>query len=210
MTTILRAAFSATTLLAATVAPALAQSPAQQNGQPPRGIFEYFVTSTRLGGESLAEGFGGRMLVPLARDGESFLSRVDVGPFVAWRPESDRSAEVLRFGGQADVRPFTPPQPGRAALEPVLSLAVAAMRGEEPAPSRRLAPETLVPHDVPGLLARQRVGSREASSLAMAPGVGARLRLARGVALRGDLRRIVPLGDGREGTEVSGGLSLPF
>jgi hypothetical protein len=46
--------------------------------------------------------------------------------------------------------------------------------------------------------------------VAVAPGLGARLRLAQGVALRGDLRRIVPLGDGREGTEVSGGLSFPL
>ena len=208
MKTILRAAFSAATLLSAVALPAHAQSTA---GQQPRGTFEYFVTSTRLGGESLAQGFGGRMLIPLARGGESFLSRVDVGPFVAWRPETERSAEVLRLGGQADVRPLAAPRLGRTALEPVLSLAVAAMRGDEATLDSCLSPGKLAPHDVPTWMLGRRVDeSRESTSVAVAPGIGARLRLAQGVALRGDLRRIVPLGDGREGTEVAGGLSLPF
>jgi len=211
MKTTLRAALSAATLLAATAAPALSQASGRPAGQPSRGTFEYFVTSTRLGGDSQAQGFGGRMLLPLARDGESILSRVDVGPFVAWRPETERSAEVLRFGGQADVRPFAAPRLGRTALEPVLSLAVGAMRGDEVPSNARISAEKLLPHDVPRSMPKRRADEdRESSSVAMAPGVGARLRLAQGVALRGDLRRILPLGDGREGTELSGGLSVPF
>ena len=204
MKTFPRAAFSAGILLAAIAPPAL--------GQQPRGTFEYFVTSTRLGGESLAQGFGGRMLIPLARGGESLLSRVDVGPFVAWRPKTERSAEVLRLGGQADVRPLAAaPLPGGTALEPVLSLAVAALRGDEGASGGRLSAEKLAPRDVPAWRFGRRPGDgRESTTVAMAPGIGARLRLARGVALRGDLRRIVPLGDGRAGTEVAGGLSLPL
>lgn len=208
MKTILRAAVAAATLLGTVAVPALSQSQDRPFGRQPRGTFEYFVTSARLGDQS-ERGIGGRVLVPLARGGGSFLSRVEVGPFVAWRPETDRQAEVMRFGAQADVRPVAAIRVERARLEPVLSLAVGAVRGEESASDGEITPHGLTPMDVStrGVASPE---SRVSSSLAVAPGIGARLRLLSGIALRGDLRRIVGPGGGEDGTELSGGLSLPL
>src|SRR5215207_8342461 len=170
MKTILRAAVAAATLLGTVAVPALSQSQDRPLGRQARGTFEYFVTSARLGDQS-ARGVGGRVLVPLARGGGSLLSHVEVGPFVAWRPETDRQAEVLRFGAQADVLPLQALRLERARVEPVLSLAVCAMRGEEPASGSKLSPQRLAPMDVP--TARlEPPASRTSSSLAVAPGIG--------------------------------------
>ncbi|MFL5542252.1 MAG: hypothetical protein ACJ8J0_24915, partial [Longimicrobiaceae bacterium] len=47
------------------------------------------------------------------------------------------------------------------------------------------------------------------TGLTLAPGVGARMHVGRGVALRGDLRRAFALErDGVDGTQVAAGISL--
>lgn len=204
----LRAAMAAATLLGTTAAPALSQSQPRQSGREPRGAFEYFATSVRIDVGSQAQGWGGRLLLPLARDAASPLSRVEVGASVAWWPDDDLSTRMLRYGGEAGVRLLS-----ARAVEPMLSLAVGAVRRENPHVRWRFFPDGLAPRDVSAKGEPARivtVSERTETAFAVAPGVGARMRLASGLALRGDLRRVFELGGGHDGMELSGGVSLPL
>ncbi|HEX8696543.1 MAG TPA: hypothetical protein VF746_29255 [Longimicrobium sp.] len=203
----LRAAMAAT-LLGTTAAPALSQSQPRPSGREPRGSFEYFATSVRTDIGSQAQGWGGRLLLPLTRDAASPLSRVEVGASVAWWPDDDLSTRMLRYGGEAGVRLLS-----ARAVEPVLSLGVGAVRRAEPDVRWRFFTGGLTPRDLSARGEPSRVVSvseRMETALAVAPGVGARVRLASGLALRGDLRRVFELGDGHDGMELSGGVSLPL
>jgi hypothetical protein len=204
----LRAALGAATLLGTVAVPALSQSQPRPSGREPHGSFEYFATSVRTGVGSQAQGWGGRLLLPLARDAASPLSRVEVGASVAWWPDDGLSTRMLRYGGEAGVRLLS-----ARGVEPMLSLAVGAVRREDPQVRWRFFTDGLAPRDVsvkgqPSRIVS--VSARAKTALAVAPGVGARVRLASGLALRGDLRRVFELGDGHDGIELSGGVSLPL
>ncbi|HEX5725864.1 MAG TPA: hypothetical protein VFX98_10395, partial [Longimicrobiaceae bacterium] len=97
-------------------------------------------------------------------------------------------------------------------VDPVVSLGVGALRREETVWRPVVAPEPgprfawVAGDDRPERLARER---RQETSLTLAPGVGARLRVAPGLALRTDLRDVLAVGGGtRHHLELSGGISL--
>jgi hypothetical protein len=177
-------------LLCATSAPALSQQPDRAQDPAPRGWFEYFATgaSRSLSGEG--GGFGARLLLRVPSSAP-VLERMAVGGYAARLPGGPGSARA-EYGVHAEWS-----APVRAALDPVLTLGLGAVRRDggwvwrlTDRPVRLPAPEA-------------------STAFAVAPGIGARVQVARGVALRGDLRRAFPLDrDGVGGTEVAGGISL--
>ena len=190
LTRILPAAACAA-LLCAIPAPALSQQLDRTQDRAPRGWFEYFATgaSRSLAGDG-GGGFGARLLLRVPSSAP-VLERVAVGGYAARLPGGPGNARA-EYGVHAEWS-----APGRGALDPVLTLGLGAVR-RDGGWMWRLTDRPV------------RFPVAEASTaLTLAPGVGARMHLARGVALRGDLRRAFALDrNGVSGTAVAGGISL--
>jgi hypothetical protein len=176
-------------LLCATSAPALSQQLSRSQDRAPRGYFEYYATgaSRALGGG--AGGVGARLLLRVPSPA-AVLERVAVGAYAARLPGGPGAAS--EYGVHTEWS-----APARGAVDPVLTLGLGALRREggwtwrlSERPVRLPAPEA-------------------STTFSLAPGVGARVHVGRGVALRGDLRRAFALERGGvSGTEVAGGISL--
>ena len=168
---------------------------------------EGYVTRLRLQRDEHAgmEGLGARLLLPVSR-------QLAVGAFVSRAPAPVRDRETLHLGAQADVFPLARPL-GR--LDPVLSLGLGTMIHEETVWDRPLkTPDGLRPLYTVGIGAPSgasllRLEERRDRGVTIAPGAGLRLRIAPGLALRGDVRHLIVLGRNRgEHLEVTGGVSL--
>jgi hypothetical protein len=191
LTRILPAAACAA-LLCAAPAPALSQQLSSRTQDPaPRGWFEYYATgaSRSLGGDA-GGGVGARLLLRLPSSAP-VLERMAVGAYAARLPGAPGAASS-EYGVHAEWS-----APARRVVDPVLTLGLGALRREGGWEWRMAARPVRLP-------------TAEASTtLSLAPGVGARVHVARGVAFRGDLRRAFALErDGIGGTEVAGGISL--
>ncbi|HEV2132005.1 MAG TPA: hypothetical protein VGR27_12915 [Longimicrobiaceae bacterium] len=157
-----------------------------------------------------ASGAGGRVLwslAPLARStGLSLLDRAAAGGYLVHSLGSIERREVWHYGVQADVR-VAPIPLGR--VDPIVSLGIGAVRAEAPIRPVLLAPERSVVRegDAPreGIISEQVV-----TSLSFTPGIGARVRVLPGLALRGDLRSLIDLRDERRHLELSGGISATW
>lgn len=164
------------------------------------------------------DGVGGRVLWWLAEDGAraGLASRLGVGAFLVRTDDAGASAgspqrRTVHAGVEVSARALAGPIGGR--LEPVLSLGVGAFDTRE-APVRSRELPWLVVTDLPrrfeqpAAFADQTTASTR-TSLALTPGIGARLRVLPGLALRADLRDAVVFREGpRHFVELIGGLSL--
>ncbi|MFL5383562.1 MAG: hypothetical protein ACJ8GN_13675 [Longimicrobiaceae bacterium] len=188
-TKILPAAFCAA-LLCAIPAPASSQQSSRIDPRAPRGWFEYFATGA---GGSLAGdrgGVGARLLLRVPSSAP-VLARMAVGGYAARLPGGPGNARA-EYGVHTEWN-----APGRGALDPVLTLGVGAVRRQGGWVWRMGERITRYP------------AAETHTELTLAPGVGARMHVARGVALRGDLRRAFALErDGVDGTQVAAGISL--
>lgn len=183
-------ALPAAALLAALAAPAGAQD-TSQGTQPYRFTVEPYLTQLWLddgvGGREGVGGVGARLLFnrsEAARAARSLLGRATAGVFVTYTGEQ-KGVSTLQAGvlGQSSILPDAA---ARGTLDPVVSLGVGVFRT-----------------DVDG------VGAE--SNLAVSPGIGTRLRLLRGLGLRGDLRAPVVFGsDVRVQLAAEGGLYFSF
>ena len=164
------------------------------------------------------EGLGGRVLWSLAPrvrvaepDGRlaRLAERLAVGAF-AVRTTPRGRLEAWHLGAQADGSLLPRPLLGR--VEPLVSLGVGAYR--ERLPGRRTA-------DVPAVVLRRPREDgipilpavqppRTLAHGAVAPGAALRVRLLRGVAVRGDARRVLVFDDPspRSAMEYTAGLSV--
>jgi hypothetical protein len=195
-------------------------------------ILEGFVSHYRLAGGHDArtlDGFGGRILWPLARPasaeddplgpGSSLGQRVAVGFFAVHTPERDARPETWHYGAQADLHLTKGALAGR--LEPLLSLGAGAFREDLSVPelrspfrqswrvaadpSRWRAVDLVV--DPPETNSAPRSG--RSTRAAVTPGVGVRLRLTPALAVRADARDVVVLGGApRHNVELAAGISL--
>lgn len=189
---ILPAAFCAA-LLCAAPAPALSQPPSRIEPRAPRGWLEYFATGG--GGGSLAGerggGVGARLLLRVPSSAP-VLARIAVGGYAARLPGGPGNARS-EYGVHTEWN-----APGRGALDPVLTLGLGAVQ-REGGWMWHLAGRRLIRLPV----------AETRTDLTLAPGVGARMHVGRGVALRGDLRRAFALERGGvDGTQVAAGISL--
>jgi|GEM_PF-6738348 len=177
-------------LLCATSAPALSQQLDRTQDRAPRGYFEYFATGASRSFAGNGGGFGARLLLRVPSSAP-VLGRMAVGGYAARLPGGPGSARA-EYGVHTEWSAL-----GRGAFDPVLTLGLGAVRRDggwvwrlTDRPVRLPAPEA-------------------STAFTVAPGVGARMHVARGVALRGDLRRAFPLDrDGVGGTQVAAGISL--
>lgn len=198
-------------LLAAAAVPARAQvAPAAGAAEGDTRYFDYFVSRLRPadGGGSELGAVGGRLMWPLAGvAGEGWtasLHRAAVGGFLTHAPAEPGDPELWRYGAQADLPLVAQPLAGR--IDPVLSLAVGAVRVRTPG-GAQLPDADEVP---PLLTSAVVVPPRTDHDLSLAPGLGARVRLLPGLDLRGDARQVMDIGDGevRRQLELSAGLSV--
>jgi hypothetical protein len=178
-------------LLCALPAPALSQQLDRTRAPAPRGWFEYFATgaSRSFAGDG-GGGVGARLLLRVPSSAP-VLERMAVGGYAARLPGGPGSARA-EYGVHTEWS-----APGRGALDPVVTLGLGAVRRE--GGWRWRLTDRLVRLPTPGTT----------TAFTVAPGLGARVHVGRGVALRGDLRRAFALDrEGVSGTEVAGGISL--
>lgn len=191
----LRAALAAAAFLAVAPVPVHAQHNPRLAGRTPNAYLEYFVTEASRGAVPVdrdAQGWGGRLMFAVPGRG-ALADRLSVGAFVASLPVRENDASAWRYGAQTDVRLLS----AARRVDPMFTLAVGATHTEMTV--KRVAWK------------KTEIDRREETSLSLAPGFGARFHVGAGVALRGDIRRMIGLGaNGRSGTEISGGLSLPL
>jgi hypothetical protein len=183
-------------LLCAFAAPAFSQHEiTPRPGPAPRGYVEYFAAGMNRLSASGETGLGARLMVRVA-PASSPLGRLAVGGYVAHLPRRAESGETWEYGSQVDAHL----RGAAAPLDPMLTLSAGAARREGEwvwQPTARRA--TRVFRDV------VRTG------YTLSPGVAARARVTRVVAVRGDLRRAFALDhNARGGTEIAVGISLPF
>lgn len=169
-----------------------------------------------------AEGMGGRVLWSLERrdraDAPSDLvgrlaDRVAVGAF-ALRTRPAGRLEAWYAGAHADGRLVARPLLGR--LEPLVSFSVGAYRERTPARLTADVPVVVFDRSLAEATRVSRVSLRgvrppaTAAHGAFAPGAALRLRLLRGVAIRGDARRLFVIDDHspREALELAAGVSV--
>ena len=197
ITRILPAAFLAA-LLCAAPAPARSQTPTPSHDfvTLPRGYVDWYAASPggSYAGGDLGRGFGARLTLRLAAARP--LDRLAVGAYAAHLPARDGHGQVWEYGAHTDVRVL-----GAAprAVDPLLTLGLGAVHRDD---AWRYA---FVRRAIRMRVVEPRTG------FALSPGVGARLRLAGGVALRGDVRHAFALDRvAQGGTQVAGGISLPL
>jgi hypothetical protein len=197
-------------LLGALTPAASAQPAVLPQLKPGRGegrlSVEGYITQYRLsagqGERARPSGYGGRVLWSLAprTDPErvTLATRTAVGPFAVFTPAAPWQSKVWHAGVQADFRLARSPLGGR--LDPVLSLAAGGFRVEDPAAGSAL----LRGRPLPGLSAR-----RSTTDFAFTPGLGARLFLSPGFAIRADVRAVMLVGERvRHERELAGGMSI--
>lgn len=184
------------TLLCAAPAPALSQTPTPSHGPSiPRGYVDWYAASASgsFAGGGVGRGFGARVTMRLPAAAP--LDRVALGAYAAHLPSRDGQGQVWEYGAHTDVRVTAAPR----AVDPLLTLGLGAVHRDDAwqyAFARRAIRVRVV---------QPRTG------LTLSPGVGARLRLAGGVALRGDVRHAFALDHvAQGGTQVAGGISLPL
>lgn len=199
---------------------------AQQNPDPylvrsgeAARLLDFFVARSRMelgSGTTRLDGFGGRVMWSLAATPAPWGSRTWLGGYLVHTPQDQNDAAMWHYGVQTDLKVAPAPLAGR--VDPLLSLGVGAVRVEEPV--KRLVPPPMVlldrgPGTGSGIFAPRPVDAapREMearTSLSLVPGVGARVRLTRGLDFRSDVRVLM---DFRSRTtrnvEVSGGISVP-
>jgi hypothetical protein len=175
-------------LLCAAPAPASSQQQRQDRG--PRGYLEYFATGARRTAAGDA-GFGARLLLRVPSSAP-VLDRMAVGGYLARIPGGP-GTERTEYGVHTEW--VAAPRVGR--VDPVLTLGLGAVR-RKGGWLWRLGPRPV------------RVPTAESTTaFSLAPGVGARVRVTPGVAIRGDLRRTLALDQrGMNVTEVAAGISL--
>lgn len=131
---------------------------------------------------------------PITGMDAAFIRRTSVGGYAIYTPTTD-NVRTWHFGAQVDFRPLGSPVGG--FFDPIVSLGAGAMRvdtPDEPA-IQRYGGEIGVSETFPTLI----------------PGIGARLHVGRGIALRGDVRQVMVFGQELSNhPEFSGGLSLLF
>jgi hypothetical protein len=210
----------------------LALAPARGVAQPavaipPRPLpaegrlaLEGFVSRYRLAvdgaGRTHLPAFGGRMLWALGRsaiDSASMAARIAVGPFVSHAATDDGRPEVWHYGVHSDVRLLARPAAG--LVDPLLTLGVGRLRTVQ---QERQMPVTLpmwraghwlTPGPNRMHMLPQPVEERVTTRLALSPGLGARISVGQGLALRTDLRDVLlPRAPQRHNLELSGGVSL--
>jgi hypothetical protein len=176
-------------VLCATPAPAFSQQQTAQD-RGPRGYLEYFATGASRTAPGDA-GFGARLLLRVPSSAP-VLDRMAVGAYLAKIPGEPGTGR-REYG----VHTEWVAAPRMGGIDPVLTLGLGAVR-REGAWTWRVAARPL------------RVPTPEsATALSVAPGVGARVHVAPGVAFRGDLRRSLALDErGMNATEVAAGISL--
>ena len=185
---------------------------------------EGYISQNRFDGGTrddrlLLEGVGGRVLWSLAPVQDalrgSFASRLSIGGFYTHAPATSTRLESRHFGIEADLRTFAGPLFNR--VDPIVSLGIGAFRTETKALRTEMSPygpTVWIADDPAGGLPAVRpleliAPSRTTTRLAITPGVGARLFLTPGLALRGDVRDVVLLGPGRRhNVEIAGGMSV--
>lgn len=173
---------------------------------------DLFLTQHRLtlddGERWDASGAGGRVLwslAPLARSaGFPLLDRVAAGGYLVHSLGSVERREVWHYGVQTDVR-LVPVPVGR--VDPIVSLGIGAVRAEAPIRPVLPAPERSVVLEGDGPRAGM-ISEQVVTSLSLTPGIGARVRVLPGMALRGDLRSLIDVRDERRHLELSGGISV--
>lgn len=170
------------------------------------------------GGRTRQDGVGGRVLWSLAEDGSraGLAARLAVGAFLVRTEDAGASAgspqrRSVHAGVELSARTLAAPLGGR--LDPVLSFGVGAFHTRE-APVRPRELPWLVATDLPRRFEQpaafaDRTMASTRTSLALTPGIGARLRVLPGLALRADVRDAIVFREGpRHFVELIGGLSL--
>lgn len=184
-----------------------------------RTALEAFYTRVGVdaGGQTTqAGGIGGRLmwaLAPSANDAsilpDALARRTALGVFGAYTPET-RGVSTGQFGLAADVTPFARAFGGR--VEPFVSLGTGVLHTRMLRNGSVVRPGTRplmirVPSTLPG------VAPVTATSTAflLVPSAGARVQLRPGVALQGDLRRLVTFDGGpHQHAAFSTGLRVTF
>jgi hypothetical protein len=208
-------------LLAALPARAQFGAPAYP-GLGGRLVVEAFLSEHRsadgTSGTRRQDGVGGRVLWYLAEGGArtGITSRLALGPFLVRTDDAGASAgspqrRSVHAGVELSARTLAAPLGGR--VDPVLSFAVGAFHMRE-APARPRELPWLVVTDLPRRFEQpaafaDQARARTSTSLALTPGIGVRLRVLPGLALRADLRDAVVFRAGpRHFVELIGGVSL--
>jgi hypothetical protein len=135
------------------------------------------------------DSFGARVLWRLAEEpaDRPLLSRAFLGPFGEYMDAEARGFSTAFFGAHGDFRLLSMPLGG--VVDPVLSLSAGAVRTSTEI----------------GFGDRPAYANRSNMAMGMAPAVGLRLGLIRGVALRADARDLIVL---RAGTQHNRHLSF--
>jgi hypothetical protein len=148
-----------------------------------------------------ADGFGGRVMWPLAGVGDAapwLARRTAVGLLGAYTREPARTFTAGQLGLAADLTPVAEPIAGR--VEPFLSLGAGVLRTT--ARTGGLAVRPALRPEVVGVGPTPRAATaadRSATSFMVVPSAGVRVWVRPGVAVQGDLRDVVTVrGDARE------------
>jgi opacity protein-like surface antigen len=138
--------------------------------------------------------------------------RAWLGGYLLHAPGSAPDVSLTHYGVEGDFHLVQ--QPLASRVSPFVSLGVGAVRVEQPARMVMLPAMPILADEAagPGLRLRTPFPAPDdevTTSLSLAPGVGAQVHLAPGLALRGDVRGVI---DFRERTtrtlELTGGISL--
>lgn len=178
-------------------------------------LLEPYLSRTRLdpgviGERARVRGVGARLLYPLP--GRADNDRLLVGAFASHAPADGPSPTTSQLGAVAELRLTGRAIGGR--VEPLASLGAGAFRARWDAGAGSFArPLCLRPRDVAaaevGCLTVPSRRPAPVTSPALSPGLGVRVALVPGVALRVDARdHIVFRGRPRHGFELATGVSL--
>lgn len=185
-----------------------------------RRYLDYYVSRYRLGWDSdrpaETDAVGGRLMwsvAPLLRTIENpWLDRTLVGGYITHTPEDADHNEILRYGAQIDFIVTSTPFAGR--VEPLVSLAAGAVRVTEAGVRWRSVPY-IMPDEPEGRwvgrapLLQTSLPDRTWTGASITPGIGARIRLMRGVSFRTDARQVIDFYDrATNNFELSGGISV--
>ena len=205
-----------------TPAASLAQSPFLAQSIALRGqgrlSLEGFINQYRLqpeqGYHARPSGYGGRVLWTLAPrtdpEDESVATRTAVGPFAVVASAYPGDSRLWHAGAHADLRLVSRPAFGR--VDPLLSLSAGAFHIENG--GERASAEGAWSHfgNGAGAARAHRLADpdrRGTTRLALTPGLGARLFLSPGFAIRTDLRDVMVISDRlTHHVELAGGMSL--
>lgn len=191
-------------LALSTPAPLLGQGPLRATFAPQEvegPAFDYFLSRYQSPQGSADDAVGGRLLwslAPLARPHSAWLTRAYLGGYYARSARDGEGSMRWRYGAQADV--LIPEASLSPRVVPFISLGVGATRETEVLRAPPMVRSAGVAN--PTLKTAR-------TSASIGPGVGIRVHLGPGIALRGDAREIVDLGsDPRRNLEFSGGVSF--